>query len=714
MRLRVILTIVRKELRERLRDRRALLMTIGLPLLVYPLVFIGFMRIAESGQQAMEAERSTVALWGRAPDALGEALGSTAELDMRVGMELPDEIRAGLESGVLEPAPARTRPSDSAAARRLGGAPPAGSDRLEEDNPVLRAAREVVTGRRADAVVVIWPALAPSLAADDAGPLTIYFDSVRPESEQAAERVEDRLREARTALVAERQRARALPSGFSQAFEILGRDVAPDERRAGLALGRIVPYMLLTLAIVGGLYAALDTTAGEKERGTMQTLLCAPVTPSEIVVAKFIGVWVLSLVGVATNVASLSLAVSSLLPADMPGLGGVQVVIAAALLVPVTLTTSALFLAFASFARDFRDGQNMLTPLYMAVALPSAVVMLPTIELDPWMAFVPIVNIALLIKGLFVGDVSADLIFLTLVSATTYAALAIAAAVHVFHRDTVLVGGRETLRTTFSLRTGQPVPTASLALTAFAVALVAQFYVSLGLRDLPLPWLLAVIQLGGFLLPLVVLVRVLGFDARRTLGLTWPRPSMLALSVVIGMTGWVVAGGIVARLLPPPDSVTKAMQRLIQLGDEPMPLAVVWLVLGLLPGVCEELFFRGFVFAGLRRLGAVSGLVLTALCFGVAHASIYRLLPTFTMGLILGLVRWRTGSIVCSVIVHTVNNGLIATLAQRPDLIRLVGLSPEGTMAEGPTAVGTALLAAALAVLVRLTRSTREDVTDAA
>jgi len=140
----------------------------------------------------------------------------------------------------------------------------------------------------------------------------------------------------------------------------------------------------------------------------------------------------------------------------------------------------------------------------------------------------------------------------------------------------------------------------------------------------------------------------------------------------------------------------------------------VWLALGLLPGVCEELFFRGFVFAGLRRLGAVSGLVLTALCFGVAHASIYRLLPTFTMGLILGLVRWRTGSIVCSMIVHTVNNGLIATLAQRPDLIRLVGLSPEGTMAEGPTAAGTAALIAALAVLMRVTRPAPEGAPDAA
>ena len=73
--------------------------------------------------------------------------------------------------------------------------------------------------------------------------------------------------------------------------------------------------------------------------------------------------------------------------------------LALVILVPVTLTTSALFLTIASFARDFRDGQTLLTPMYMAVVLPAAVVAMPTITLDAWTAFVPVVNVALLIKA---------------------------------------------------------------------------------------------------------------------------------------------------------------------------------------------------------------------------------------------------------------------------------------------------------------------------
>jgi sodium transport system permease protein len=142
-----------------------------------------------------------------------------------------------------------------------------------------------------------------------------------------------------------------------------------------------------------------------------------------------------------------------------------------------------------------------------------------------------------------------------------------------------------------------------------------------------------------------------------------------------------------------------------------MPIWLIWQVLGLVPAVCEELFFRGFVYAGLRKLGTWPGLLLTALFFGLAHASIYRLLPTFTLGLLIGVVRWRTGSVFCGMLIHLLNNGLLGTLAQKPDLVRLVGLSPTGTMAEVPTAVGTLVMAGALALLWRATTPAEDTAT---
>jgi len=82
------------------------------------------------------------------------------------------------------------------------------------------------------------------------------------------------------------------------------------------------------------------------------------------------------------------------------------------MLVPITLTTTALFLAVAVFARDFKDGQNFLTPVYMLLVLPAGATMLPGIELNAWTAFVPVVNIALLLKGLLISEAPLELVFL--------------------------------------------------------------------------------------------------------------------------------------------------------------------------------------------------------------------------------------------------------------------------------------------------------------
>jgi sodium transport system permease protein len=330
---------------------------------------------------------------------------------------------------------------------------------------------------------------------------------------------------------------------------------------------------------------------------------------------------------------------------------------------------------------------------------------MPTITLNPWTAFVPIVNVTLLIKALFLREATADLVFLTLISASVYAAVAIAAAVHVFHRETVLVGERSSLRTVFERRGGSPsTPTPGIALVVFAVALVIAFYASLSLRGLPIHYTVLLLQYGGFLLPALAVVWLFGFEARRTLALWRPPLATIGLAVVLGATAWLFAGGVVSRLLPPPESLTRALQRLIQLGDDPMPLWVVWLVLGLTPGVCEELFFRGLIFSGMRRLGAWPAVLLTALLFALAHASIYRLLPTFILGVVLGVLRWRSGSVVPGIAMHAVNNGLIGTLAQRPALASWIGMDmTSGDLPWAPVVAGSAVMAAALAVLWRTT-----------
>jgi sodium transport system permease protein len=338
----------------------------------------------------------------------------------------------------------------------------------------------------------------------------------------------------------------------------------------------------------------------------------------------------------------------------------------------------------------------------MALSLPAMVTMLPTIELNAWTTFVPIVNIALLIKALLMGDARPDLVFLALAASATYAALALALAVRVFQREQVLLGGRESMRDLFGLRGGRVrVPTPSLALVMYSVALVASFYGSLALESRGFVTSLLVMQYGFFLLPVVAMALAMRMDLRETFALHAPRIVPLFAAALLGFTAWTFASGVILRFAPPPETLVRALERLIRLTDDGAPLWAIWLVVALTPAVCEEALFRGFILNGLRSMGAVPAIGISALLFGIAHASIYRLLPTMFLGIILGIVVWRTGSLLCAIVLHAINNGLLASLTEMPDLARALGLQAgSDSLPWSVTLFGSGLAAAGMAMLV--------------
>ena len=178
----------------------------------------------------------------------------------------------------------------------------------------------------------------------------------------------------------------------------------------------------------------------------------------------------------------------------------------------------------AVFARDFKDGQNFLTPIYMLLALPAAVTMLPGVTLDQrWTTFVPVVNVALLVKALLSGDARTDLVFLRYLAAAMYSTLAVLLARTGIAREQVLLGERKRpVACSASTVTTGRTPSPSLALAAFALALVAAFYASLLLEQRGVLLGLLVIQLGFFLLPALLVVAGFRFSARETLQLRWP------------------------------------------------------------------------------------------------------------------------------------------------------------------------------------------------
>jgi sodium transport system permease protein len=294
-------------------------------------------------------------------------------------------------------------------------------------------------------------------------------------------------------------------------------------------------------------------------------------------------------------------------------------------------------------------------------------------------------------------------VFLTLASSAMYAMLAVLLAARVFQQEQVLLGGRQSLAQLFGLeRTMGGVPSPSLVLASYAAVLVAVFYGSLLLENASVLLKLLVTEFGMFLAPTLSIVFLMGFSARDTLSLRLPSLRGVVAAALVGVSAWTVAGGILIRLLPPPETLVKALEKILLLDGRPAPLWVVWLVIGVTPAVCEELFFRGFVLSGLRRAGMLPALAVTAVLFGLAHSSIYRLLPTAFLGFVFGYAVWKTRSVACSVLAHTLNNGLMATLVFKPSVAARLGVGTSAYLPWSLTAIGSVVMLVGLALLWRI------------
>jgi sodium transport system permease protein len=696
MRLFIVWVILRKELTEALRDRRTLIRLLLLPVLFYPLFAIAVTKLQDSDAAARQVRGSRVAVWGELPEALKSRLEASGKLELRPWEGAPAEVESAIRSGAVTPALQPPEEPDQEQIPEPGKKPKA--PWVEPENPVLAAARAQVEKRATDAVLVAWPGLRAAVEGGAEAPLSIYFDSVRADSALARDRLGDALDRARKELLLERESARGLPPGFTHAISVLPRNVAPPRRRVGQILGSMMPMMLILMSLLGGFLPAIDLTAGEKERGTMQTLLCAPLRPIEIITGKFLAVFAISLLTALANVVSMSFTLGRILPGEVPVPFSIYA-LTFALLVPVSFLFSALFLALAVFARDYKDGQNVLMPVYLPIALLSGLTALPGIELDTWTAFAPVLNIALLIKALFLGEAKADLILLALGSSALYAALALLLAARVFEREHVLLGGKDTLKALLGLeRRPGGEPTAAFSITAFGVVFVVFFYGSLLLERFGAVTSLLLTQYGFFLLPAVGIVVLFGFSPRETLALRLPSPRGALAAVVLGLSAWAVAIGFLLRLVPVPESLAKGLGDLLLLDGK--PFFVVFLAFALTPAICEELLFRGLLLSGLRKLGPVAAVVISALLFGLAHASVYRLLPTAFLGVVIGLTRLRTRSILPGMIIHALNNGLaLALLYYSPAWAG--DLLAKGTLPWSLTLGGTAVFVVGLLLLPR-------------
>ena len=679
-----------------LRDRLTLLVVIALPLLVYPLLILGITKVTESQTATLQAQPSKIALWGESAAALTNWLARTNTILLQPWRGATDEVREGLLSGTLRPPTNSVAAVEGRSRRQRAADPPS-----DKDHPIVQAAGELVANRQVDAVLVLWPGLDKSLQEDGLGKVSILYDSVRPSSSTARERLNFEFNAFRREQVVQREREHGLTEGFSRVLDVVVTNVAPPQRRQGEFVGSILPLLLIMLSVMGGLHPSIDLTAGEKDRGTMQTLLCAPLRSTEIVAGKFLAIWSICLLAALANTTSLAATLARVVSATgLPTAPPALYALTFLALLPVTFTVTAFFLAVAALARDAKDAGNFLGPALIVLTGPLAIVATPAAELTPVTAFLPVVNIGLLIKSVFIAEAKPDMAFLALFASGLYAMLALLFAARVFGREQVLVGGKDAVRAIFTIERPQNTAASpALGLTTFALSCVAGFYGSLFLQNLGVIPMVLGVQLGCFLAPPLLVALLFRLSWPRTFSLRLPDWRAILAAIVLGLSAWAVVGGVAVRLVPPPESLVRAIEKVLLLDGKPLSLPLLWLVIALTPAICEETMFRGLVLSGLRKWGKWPAVLTSAFLFALAHASIYRLLPTLLLGILLGLVVWRTGSILCGVVIHALNNGLMATMLHSPKMVSLLGLNEGSIIPWRVTLIGLGAFAIGLWIL---------------
>ena len=203
-------------------------------------------------------------------------------------------------------------------------------------------------------------------------------------------------------------------------INITGKDIASNEESLGQTLSTIIPFILIISLIMGTMYPAIDTTAGEKERGTLETLLTLPVSNRVMITSKFLAVAIIGLISATLNILSMGgIAIYSFGVMNISGSKKINIsiydfipalIILVFIIFAFTLFISAITMCVAALAKTYKEANNYITPLTLCIMLIGYIGFIPNIKLTNTMALIPVANICILIKSLLLFKINYNVV----------------------------------------------------------------------------------------------------------------------------------------------------------------------------------------------------------------------------------------------------------------------------------------------------------------
>ena len=398
-----ILTIYLKEMKEVLRDRKTLVFMLVMPTVLVPLLMYLLIGFVVKADKKAKTEVLTFAIFGteHLPE-LAEEL--TDEMGfMKVTVSSQDEIASAIEQnkikfGLVIPEKAR--------------------ERLEKGGQVA---------------------------------VQLFYNNASVAS-MVRNRAGDVIRQVGRQFRSNRLAGLGLDTSEKQEnlinpITIEDRGTAEKREMLGERMGGILPYLFIIFCLMGAMYPAIDLGAGEKERGTLETLLLAPIQRHQIVLGKFLVIFTTGVTAALLSITSIGIMLTITVK-QIPGelelhdvfasVSVVDLVLIAAMLIPMAAIFASLLLSISIYAKSFKEASSYCGPLNFLAIIPAFIAMLPIVKLDWYWAMVPITNISLAIKELIKGTMNYQMLIAILGSSVIIAGALLLFCTKWFEREAVL------------------------------------------------------------------------------------------------------------------------------------------------------------------------------------------------------------------------------------------------------------------------------------
>ena len=691
-----VLTLYKKEIMDLLRDKKTIIVMILIPIFLYPAMMLGSLLVMQGIVKESESKEYKIAM-----------------------------VESGVSSRVFE----ILSDEEDEFEYKFKEIPYTDEEKAKEELKEKKVDLVIVSGDyKTSDVLTKSDKISELYDTEDLLKVKCYNLSSNTNSSSAYQYVSEILRAYSSNL-----RKDAFDTLFDDAEGILNpvdlsvESISSSEQNAGSIIGMVLPFILIISILTGAIYPAIDATAGERERGTLETIMTLPVRKSDIMISKFMSVSTIAVFSAFLNLLSMfAMTFYMYKTFDMQNLGFknfdfklfIPAFLSLLICLPVfSMFSSAVSLCVCIFAKSFKEANNITSPILIVFMFAAMASILPNVELSSATALIPVSNISLLIKSVFSLDYDYHLMLMVLLSNLVYCILLVVIMSTLFSSEEVLFGegvnGIHLFENFANQKRGQ-IPGYGDLLFLYAALLLIMVFTS---SMLVLKWGLwgsAGVQAIILVIPLLYAL-YLKCNIRELYSLNLPKVKEMLGSVCLWIGGFttnqVILSGL-SKLIPSMVENSDSLNSTIfEAGFIP---AII--VVGICPAIAEEAAFRGFLFGSLRKRTKIwIAVIVSAAAFGLYHLNFLQFFTGLYLGSIMAYMVYKSRSIFVSALFHLLNNSISVILTFHPEIlarIPLIGVENPGIGENlGIAAVGIVFLVLGLFLFGAFSKKGTENTT---